>query len=91
MDIQHDRAGFYLLTGCTMWVPSVYTSASLYLVNHPVHLSTGAAAAIFLAGWAAIYANFDADNQRQCVARAVWRARGRCVCVCVCVCVCDAT
>jgi 7-dehydrocholesterol reductase len=67
MDIQHDRAGFYLLTGCTMWVPSVYTSASLYLVNHPVQLPTAVAVAVFLAGWAAIFVNFDADNQRQYV------------------------
>ena len=29
LDIMHDRAGFYICWGCLVWVPSVYTSASL--------------------------------------------------------------
>ncbi|KAH9716349.1 7-dehydrocholesterol reductase [Citrus sinensis] len=40
MDIAHDRAGFYICWGCLVWVPSVYTSPGMYLVNHPVHLGT---------------------------------------------------
>ncbi|KAL0354375.1 UNVERIFIED_CONTAM: 7-dehydrocholesterol reductase [Sesamum radiatum] len=38
MDIAHDRAGFYICWGCLVWVPSVYTSPGMYLVNHPVTL-----------------------------------------------------
>ncbi|KAF8389437.1 hypothetical protein HHK36_026132 [Tetracentron sinense] len=38
MDIAHDRAGFYICWGCLVWVPSVYTSPGMYLVNHPVNL-----------------------------------------------------
>ncbi|KAK6267857.1 hypothetical protein QUC31_012017 [Theobroma cacao] len=40
MDIAHDRAGFYICWGCLVWVPSVYTSPGMYLVNHPVNLGT---------------------------------------------------
>ncbi|GFP79219.1 7-dehydrocholesterol reductase [Phtheirospermum japonicum] len=38
MDIAHDRAGFYICWGCLVWVPSIYTSPGMYLVNHPVTL-----------------------------------------------------
>lgn len=31
-------AGFYICWGCLVWVPSVYTSPGMYLVNHPVNL-----------------------------------------------------
>ncbi|GMN62672.1 hypothetical protein TIFTF001_031750 [Ficus carica] len=40
MDIAHDRAGYYICWGCLVWVPSVYTSPGMYLVNHPVNLGT---------------------------------------------------
>lgn len=33
-------AGFYICWGCLVWVPSVYTSPGMYLVNHPVNLGT---------------------------------------------------
>ncbi|KAL5054195.1 hypothetical protein RYX36_034877, partial [Vicia faba] len=32
--------GFYIYWGCLVWVPSVYTSPGMYLVNHPVNLGT---------------------------------------------------
>ncbi|TQD99106.1 hypothetical protein C1H46_015307 [Malus baccata] len=40
MDIAHDRAGFYICWGCLVWVPSIYTSPGMYLVNHPINLGT---------------------------------------------------
>lgn len=65
MDIQHDRAGFYICWGCLVWVPSVYVSHSLFLVSHaPAWCTPAVAAAIFLAGWLCIYVNYDADRQR---------------------------
>jgi len=65
MDIQHDRAGFYICWGCLVWVPSVYVSHSLFLVqNSPKWLGPELAAAIFVAGWICIYINYDADRQR---------------------------
>jgi 7-dehydrocholesterol reductase len=33
MDIQHDRAGYYICYGCLVYLPVVYTSQVPYLVN----------------------------------------------------------
>jgi 7-dehydrocholesterol reductase len=65
MDIQHDRAGYYICWGCLVWVPSLYTSAGMYLTRHPVQLGAPLALAIAAAGVATIWANYDADRQRQ--------------------------
>uniref|UniRef100_A0A1D1Z9E7 7-dehydrocholesterol reductase n=1 Tax=Anthurium amnicola TaxID=1678845 RepID=A0A1D1Z9E7_9ARAE len=65
MDIAHDRAGFYICWGCLVWVPSVYTSPGMYLVNHPVNLGTSLAISILVAGLLCIYINYDCDWQRQ--------------------------
>ncbi|CAI5476939.1 unnamed protein product [Closterium sp. Yama58-4] len=65
MDIQHDRAGYYLCWGCMVWVPCIYTSPALYLVNHPLHLGTPVSLAMFLCGCACIAINYDSDRQRQ--------------------------
>jgi 7-dehydrocholesterol reductase len=64
MDIQHDRAGYYLCWGCLVWVPAVYTSHSFYLAQHAPELPWGAALAIFLFGFCMVFVNFDSDNQR---------------------------
>ncbi len=78
LDIMHDRAGFYICWGCLVWVPCIYTSSTLYLVHHPIHLGDTLATAIFLAGSASIIINYLADRQRQIVrakngACLVWR------------------
>lgn len=65
LDIMHDRAGFYICWGCLVWVPSVYTSPTLYLVKHPLDLGTVAAVLLFAVGAAAILINYMADRQRQ--------------------------
>ena len=64
MDIQHDRAGYYICWGCLVWVPSVYTSHSFYLAEHAPVISTFTAAAIFTFGFLMIWINYDSDNQR---------------------------
>ncbi|CAM9438720.1 unnamed protein product, partial [Sphacelaria rigidula] len=64
MDIQHDRAGFYLCWGCLVWVPAVYTSPAMYLVKHPIDLGLYGTVGIALAGFLCIWANYDADRQR---------------------------
>jgi len=65
IDIMHDRAGYYICWGCLVWVPGVYTSPTLYLVNHPNHLSNGLAIFIFVAGVTFVMINYFADRQRQ--------------------------
>ena len=65
LDIMHDRAGFYLCWGCLVWVPCIYTSPSMYLVLHPINLSSGLAAGILVLGSASILINYFADRQRQ--------------------------
>lgn len=67
MDIQHDRAGFYICWGCLVWLPCVYTSHTLYLVNHPNHLGLPLATLILGAGLLAVLVNYLADRQRQVV------------------------
>ncbi|KAL6144313.1 hypothetical protein ACLB2K_055007 [Fragaria x ananassa] len=65
MDIAHDRAGFYICWGCLVWVPSIYTSPGMYLVNHPINLGSQLALLILVAGILCIYINYDCDRQRQ--------------------------
>ncbi len=65
LDIMHDRAGFYICWGCLVWVPSVYTSSTLYLVNHPNHLGTKLALFFFIVGVGCVFMNYAADLQRQ--------------------------
>jgi 7-dehydrocholesterol reductase len=67
LDIMHDRAGFYICWGCLVWVPCIYTSPSMYLVLHPIELSTWLAAGIFMLGAFCILINYLADRQRQLV------------------------
>jgi 7-dehydrocholesterol reductase len=65
LDMAHDRAGFYLCWGCLTWLPGVYTASTAYLVDHPKHLGTPLALAIFAIGTLAVVINFLADRQRQ--------------------------
>ncbi|MFN8310837.1 MAG: hypothetical protein U0T73_12825 [Chitinophagales bacterium] len=67
MDIQVDRAGYYICWGCLVWVPAIYTSPVMFMVHHPVGLSAVAAAVIFTLGLVAIWMNYWADYQRQIV------------------------
>lgn len=65
MDIQHDRAGYYICWGCLVWVPAVYTSPAFYLTaSQATDVSPNVALAIFLAGFLCIWINYDSDHQR---------------------------
>ena len=64
LDIMHDKAGFYICWGTLVWVPSVYTSPSFYLVHHPIQLSTPVLLGLFLLGSFFIATNYLADRQR---------------------------
>lgn len=67
LDIMHDRAGYYICWGCLVWVPGIYTSPTMYLVNHPQNLGPVLATAIFTLGTICILINYLADRQRQLV------------------------
>lgn len=67
LDIMHDRAGYYICWGCLVWVPGIYTSPTLYLVNHPNQLGLFWSSFIFIMGTACILINYSADRQRQIV------------------------
>ena len=67
IDIMHDRAGFYICWSCLVFVPVVYTSPVLYLVNHPVHLGLPLASLITVLGVSSVLINFFADRERQIV------------------------
>lgn len=67
MDIMYDKAGFCICWGSMVWLPSVYTSPSLFLVNHPNHLGTLVSLLILCAGTTCIFINYLADRQRHYV------------------------
>ena len=50
--------------GCTVWLPCIYTSHTLYLVNHPYHLGLPLTTALMVVGAWSIYTNYEADNQK---------------------------
>ncbi|MBS0621317.1 MAG: 7-dehydrocholesterol reductase [Verrucomicrobia bacterium] len=64
MGLTYDRSGYCIFWGCLVWLPGIYTSPTLYLVNHPYTFSTWAALSIFLAGATCIFINYLADRQR---------------------------
>ena len=65
MDIQHDRAGYYICWGCLVWLPAMYTMHTYFLVEHPVLLSAPLTAFFLLAGFYCVWVNYDCDRQRQ--------------------------
>lgn len=65
MDIQHDRAGYYICWGCLVWLPCIYTSQAYFMVKHPQDLGLIPAVALFLFGVLSVWINYDADRQRQ--------------------------
>lgn len=64
MDIMHDRAGYMICWGCLVWVTGIYTSPTLYLVNHPHQLHELSALALFIVGTFSILVNYFVDRQR---------------------------
>lgn len=76
MDIIVDRAGFYICWGCLVWVPAVYTSPVMFMVQHPVGLPFWVAGLLFSLGLVAIFINYWADWQRQMVRSNDGKANG---------------
>merc|ERR1719329_1391872 len=55
MDIQHDRAGYYICWGCLVWVPSVYTIHTYAMVKDHIELSMPVTALFVVGGIASIW------------------------------------
>lgn len=65
MDIQHDRAGFYICWGCLVYLPSTYTIHTFVMVENAIDLPPIMTAAFIGLGLFCIWVNYDADRQRQ--------------------------
>ena len=64
MDIQEDRAGYYIVWGVMVWIPAVYTLTAHYLVQHPVHIGFGFSAALIVVGLLGFYTKTSMNRQR---------------------------
>ena len=64
MDIQHDRAGYYICYGCLCWVPSIYTFHTFWLTMNPLHLSEITTFIYTTLGVLFVWINYDCDKQR---------------------------
>ena len=53
--------------GCLVWVPTFYTSHTLYLADNPTHLGPVLALVVFLVGTAGVFINYAADHQKEVV------------------------
>jgi 7-dehydrocholesterol reductase len=62
MDIQHDRAGYYICWGCLVWVPSMYTIHTFFMVQHPIPLSVPVTLFCLIGGIFCIWCNWDCDR-----------------------------
>ena len=64
MDIQVDRAGYYIVWGVMVWVPAVYTLSAHYLVRHPVHLGLPFSITLIIIALLGFYSKTNMNRQR---------------------------
>lgn len=64
IDIMHDRAGYYICWGCLVWVGTLYTAHTSFLVNHTDDISDPVAIGVFVAGILSVVCNYWVDSQR---------------------------
>lgn len=66
IDIMQDRAGYYICWGCMVYLPTVYISMSVYMVDHFEWLNDSpiTAQVIIMLGMFCVWANYDADRMR---------------------------
>ncbi|EHB12341.1 7-dehydrocholesterol reductase [Heterocephalus glaber] len=75
IDICHDHFGWYLGWGDCVWLPYLYTLQGLYLVYHPVQLSTPHAVGVLVLGLLGYYIFRMANHQKDLFRR----TDGRCL------------
>jgi len=66
IDIMQDRAGYYICWGCLVYLPVMYTSMSVYMVNNNNYLDDKPFLYFMLlfVGLVSIYLNYDADSMK---------------------------
>lgn len=64
IDIHHDHFGWMLAWGDCVWLPFMYTLQALFLVFHPVELSTGYAFFVLSLGLIGFWIFVSANNQK---------------------------
>uniref|UniRef100_UPI00358F1111 7-dehydrocholesterol reductase n=1 Tax=Myxine glutinosa TaxID=7769 RepID=UPI00358F1111 len=64
IDVCHDHFGWYLGWGDCVWLPYMYTLQGLYLVYHPVQLSSAMVLASLTLGLAGYYIFRTANHQK---------------------------
>jgi len=64
IDIMQDRAGYYICWGCLVYLPTVYTSMTVFMVDHQVIADPIVAFGVIFAGIFSVWANYDADAMR---------------------------
>ncbi len=65
LDITLDRAGYYLCWGCLVFIPSMYTFTTYYLINNNPDISELTALTIFTLGIYFTYKNYEVDYQKE--------------------------
>ena len=65
LDITLDRAGYYICWGCLVFLPSLYTYSTYYLINQKGDISKNVALIILLLGIYFTYKNYDVDRQKE--------------------------
>ena len=65
LDITLDRAGYYLCWGCLVFIPSMYTFTTYYLINNKPEISELTALIIFALGLYFTYKNYEVDYQKE--------------------------
>jgi 7-dehydrocholesterol reductase len=64
IDIHHDHFGWMLAWGDCVWLPYMYTLQGLFLVIHPVELSSAYALFVLFLGLIGFYIFASANNQK---------------------------
>lgn len=64
IDIHHDHFGWMLAWGDNVWLPFMYTLQGLFLVFHPVELSTAYACFVLALGLIGFWIFVSANNQK---------------------------
>jgi len=64
MDINHDHFGFYVIWGCTTWLPFIYTLQAYYLTKNPLQLSWPYFGLLLLIGCIGYYIFRDSNHQK---------------------------